>query len=179
MRIKEYIRRFALQETGNVTVEFTVLVPLLFMLFAASIESGWAMTRWVMADRALDVVMRNLRLGKYETITAALLRDEMCKVAKTIADCKNNTTVELTTINRTTFAFPSTAVPCVQRTAGQANVIPVTTVTPGQQNDLMLVRVCVQIDAIFAPSAYAVPESLDGKDGFSMVLSSVFVNEPK
>ena len=49
---------------------------------------------------------------------------------------------------------------------------------PGQQNDLMLIRVCVTVDALFPTSVYALPIDYDAQGGYALAVASVYVNEP-
>jgi hypothetical protein len=134
MRLSSMIRRFRRREDGTVTVEFVILVPLIFAIFIATLEIGMMMSRWSGLDRAADMVIRSLRLGQYQNPTA-LTRDQ--------------------------------------------NIIqPVTQVTPGQQNDLMLIRVCIAVDALFPTSRFALPITLDAQGGYALSVASVYVNEP-
>lgn len=168
--------RFFRRQDGTATVEFVVLVPLLFTIFISSLESGLMMVRWVSIDRASDIVIRDLRLGRYTNPTADTLRRDICSRTFLIENCAENATVEITRINRTTFALPTAGTPCVLRSTSV--IQPVTTVVPGQQNDLMLIRVCVTVDAMFPTSAYALPIQYDAQGGYALAVASVYVNEP-
>lgn len=176
MRISRLLRRFRRDEGGSSTVEFVILMPVLFTIFAAALESGLMMLRWTSIDRASDMVIRSLRLGQYVNPDALMLRQEICDRTFMIEDCFENTVVEIREIDRATFQFPATDAPCVTR---QDTVIqPVTQITPGQQNDLMLIRICVTTDALFAGSAFAIPITYDAQGGYAISVASVYVNEP-
>lgn len=170
------IKRFRRDERGSSTIEFVILMPLLFAIFAAALECGLMMLRWTSIDRASDMVIRSLRLGQYVNPTAVMLRQEICNRTFMIEDCFENTVVEIREIDRANFQFPATNAPCVTRQ--DAVIQPVTQVTPGQQNDLMLIRVCVTTDALFAGTAYAVPITYDAQGGYAISVASVYVNEP-
>ena len=176
MRAFPLIRRFLRREDGNATVEFTILVPLLFTIFIATLESGMMMSRWASIDRAADMVIRSLRLGQYTNPDAEFLRQEICDRVFLVENCYENTAVDIRRISRTTFLLPDQNDPCVTR--DDEIIQPVTTVVPGQQNDLMLIRVCVTVDAIFPTSAYAIPIELDAQGGYALSVASVYVNEP-
>ncbi len=48
----------------------------------------------------------------------------------------------------------------------------------GQQNDVMLVRVCVIQDAIFPTSGIGLGLSVDSLGGYALISRSAFVVEP-
>jgi len=175
MSLTAPFRRFLRREEGNATIEFTILVPLLFAIFVATLEGGMMMSRWAGIDRAADMVIRNLRLGNYENPTAELLRTEICDQVLLVENCFENIAVDIREIDRATFLMPDESEPCVTR---DIEIIqPVTEITPGQQNDLMLIRVCVTVDAMFPTSRFAM-EGLDAQGGYALAISSVYVNEP-
>lgn len=176
MRALRLIHRFRSSEDGTASVEFSILVPLLFAIFVAALESGLMMVRWTSIDRASDMVIRQLRLGQLVNPTAQTLRREICDRTYMIENCFENTVVEITEINRATFQMPATDEPCVTRT--DRIIVPVTQIVPGQQNDLMLIRVCVTVDALFPTSVYALPIEYDAQGGYALAVASVYVNEP-
>jgi len=175
LRLSRLFRRFR-REDGNATVEFTILVPLLFMIFFATLEAGLMMLRWASIDRASDMVIRQLRLGQIASPTHELLRREICDRTFMISNCYENTVVEITEISRANFLLPQPNTPCVTRT--DTIIMPVTQVTPGQQNDLMLIRVCVTVDALMPSSTYGLPIEYDAQGGYALSVASVYVNEP-
>lgn len=176
MRMTSLIRRFRRREDGTATMEFVILVPLLFAIFVATIEIGMMMSRWSSIDRAADMVIRSLRLGQYNNPTAQMLRQEICDDVFLVENCFENIAVDIRRINRTTFVLPDGDEPCVTR---DIDIIqPVVEVTPGQQNDLMLIRVCVAVDALFPTSRFALPITLDAQGGYALSVASVYVNEP-
>lgn len=176
MRMSNLFRRYKRNEDGTATVEFVILVPLLFSIFIATLEIGMMMSRWSSIDRAADMVIRSLRLGQYVNPDAEMLRREVCDRVFLIENCFENTAVDIREIDRATFIMPDGDEPCVTR---DIDIIqPVTEVVPGQQNDLMLIRVCVTVDAIFPTSQYALPIALDAQGGYALSIASVYVNEP-
>ncbi|MBD1202831.1 MAG: pilus assembly protein [Rhodobacteraceae bacterium] len=176
MGLSRLIKRFRRDESGNSTIEFVILMPLVFTIFAAALESGLMMVRWTSIDRASDMVIRSLRLGQYNNPDALLLRQEICDRTFMIENCFENTVVEIREINRANFLMPAFDAPCVTRDG--TIIQPVTQITPGQQNDLMLIRVCVTVDALFAGSTFAVPITYDAQGGYAISVASVYVNEP-
>lgn len=176
MRMSSLLRRFKRSEDGSATVEFVILVPLLFAIFVATMETGMMMSRWSSIDRAADMVIRSLRLGQYQNPDAEMLRREVCDRVFLVENCFENTAVDIREIDRATFLMPDEDEPCVTR--DDEIIQPVTTIVPGQQNDLMLIRICVTVDAMFPTSKYAVPIDLDAQGGYALSVASVYVNEP-
>jgi hypothetical protein len=176
MRMSKLFRRYKREEDGTSTVEFVILVPLLFSIFVATLEIGMMMSRWSGIDRAADMVIRSLRLGQYVNPDAEMLRREICDRVFLIENCFENTAVDIREIDRATFLMPDEDEPCVTR--DDEVIQPVTQIVPGQQNDLMLIRVCVTVDAIFPTSSTALPIQLDAKGGYALSIASVYVNEP-
>lgn len=176
MGLTKLLRGFRQREDGTATMEFVILVPVLFTIFIATLEIGLMMSRWSSIDRAADMVIRSLRLGQYDNPDAEMLRREVCDRVFLVENCFENTAVDIREIDRTTFLMPDGDEPCVTR--DDEIIQPVTEITPGQQNDLMLIRVCVTVDTIFPTSTYALPIELDEQGGYALSIASVYVNEP-
>lgn len=169
------LRRFGLNESGTAAVEFAMAVPLLMAIFMASFESGFLMIRSLMLEQSVDMTMRELRLGHYPIPTAALLKEEICKRSVILKDCEANISIEMTRISTTTWALPTNPIACVDR---EEDIQPVTIVQQGQQNDVMLVRVCVVQDAMFPTTGIGLGLPKDAQGGYGLVSVSAFVTEP-
>lgn len=174
-RIARKLSRFLRWEDGTASIEFALTIPLLLAIFMASFESGFLMVRSIMLEQALDVTMRELRLGHYPIPTAALLKQEICDKSVILKDCENSIMVEMTRISTTSWILPATHVTCVDR---EEELQPVTQLQIGQQNDVMLIRVCVVQDAMFPTSGIALGLPQDAQGGYGLVAISAFVTEP-
>ncbi|GLS86973.1 hypothetical protein GCM10010873_19470 [Cypionkella aquatica] len=170
-RLRDAFRR----EDGTAALEFVISVPLLLMIFMASFESGLMMTRKIMLEQSVDRTMRELRLGHYPLADAALLKTEICNRTVIFKDCNANILIEMTRVSTSTWVMPSTGVQCVDRAE---DVQPVTALQIGQQNDVMLVRVCIVQDAMFPTTGIGLGLPKDGKGGYGVVAVSAFVTEP-
>jgi Flp pilus assembly protein TadG len=164
------------QEDGVASIEFVFALPILMAIFMASFESGLMMTRSILLEQSLDMVMRELRLGHYVNPDAALLKTEICKRTIVFNDCNNALMIDLQKISTTTWAMPTTPTTCVNR---NATVQPATTLNLGQQNDLMLVRACIVVDALFPTTGLGLDltRTTNG-GGYEIVAVSAFSNEP-
>ncbi len=169
------LRHALRREDGTAAMEFVLAVPLLITIFMASFESGLLMIRSIMLEQSVDMTMRELRLGHYTLPDAALLKAEICKRTVIFKDCEANIMIEMTRISTATWALPSTGVACIDRAE---DIQPVTSLQIGQQNDIMLVRVCVVQDALFPTTGIGLGLPKDGEGGYGVIATSAFVTEP-
>jgi hypothetical protein len=174
-RLRHALGRFRRSERGTAALEFAISVPILMLIFAGSFESGLLMLRSIMLDQGVDRTMRELRLGHYPAPTAALLKQEICSRSVILKDCMSNITIEMVRISTSTWTMPTTAIQCVNR---EEEVVPVTALQIGQQNDVMMVRICVIQDAIFPNMAIGRHVGTDSKGGYALVTTTAFVTEP-
>ena len=174
-RLRSGLRRFLRATEGTATVEFVIVFPVLLMLLFQSIEAGWIMVRYTMLQRAVDVTVRELRLGHLPNPTNDSLRTAICSLTTDITNCSSSLMIELKPIDTATYAMPSANAPCVDRTA---KIQPVTTVQQGGGDNLMLIRVCAVIDPLFPYTGLGLALPKDASGGIDLVAASAFVNEP-
>lgn len=174
-RIKNWLARTLHSEDGTVAVEFVLAVPILMAIFTAAFESGLIMTRAVILEQALDETMRELRLGHYPIPSHHLLKAEICSRTTIFPDCANSIMIELQRVDTSSWTLPSSAVACVDRAE---DIQPVTVLQVGQQNDIMMVRVCLVQDLLFPSIGIGQRLPQDGQGGFGIIALSAFVNEP-
>ena len=163
------------REDGTATMEFVLVIPVIMAIFMASFESGLLMTRSIMLEQSVDMTMRELRLGHFTNITNQLLKREICSRTIIFPDCENNIKIQMDRVSTTSWTMPATPTHCVNR---RETVEPVTTMSAGQQNDLMLIRVCVVLQAMFPSTGIALSLPLDADGGYGLVARSAFVVEP-
>lgn len=163
------------REDGTATMEFVLVIPAIMAIFMASFESGLLMTRSIMLEQSVDMTMRELRLGHFPSVTNKLLKDEICSRTIIFPDCSKNIKIEMERISTATFDFPAAPDHCInRREVGE----PVVALNAGQQNDLMMVRVCVVMDAMFPSTGIAMKLPLDSDGGYGLVARTAFVTEP-
>jgi Flp pilus assembly protein TadG len=171
--MSKWVRNVATREDGSSTVEFALIVPVILTIFIASFESAFVMLRQNLLQHAVDTTMRELRLGHLVNPTQASLKAMICSNMTMIEGCNANILVEVKPI--TNWTMPATRAACIDQ---GSTIIPVTELTVGQQNQLMLVRVCIVQDMIFPSGglALSLPTNYDGD--FNLVAVSAYVNEP-
>lgn len=171
MTFRRHLRRFLRNESAVVGAEWAIAFPVYFAMFLWSMEVSYMMTRTSMLDRSLDMVIRDLRLGRLGTQfpTVEFLEERVCSRTTLFPDCEESLALEFTVVNQTTFAMPNNDLPCVVRTpeirAGRTNQ----SYNVGTANDLMVVRACMLVDTVMP---------FDGPLIYRLNASSAFVNEP-
>ena len=168
-------RRFARQDRGASTIEFVIWFPFFFVLVCSSIESGLMMTRHVMLERGLDITVRALRLGLWTAPDHDDLKRAICESALIIPECQESLSVELVPVSTATWALPTGAVTCTDRSE---EIQPVTQLIPGISNEMMLIRVCSKFSPFFPITGLGMNMPRDGAGNYALVSASAFVNEP-
>ncbi len=183
--LKRKSRAFGREEDGNMTVEFVIVLPMIFSIFMMSFESGLLMMRSVMLERAVDMTMRELRLGQIANPTAVELKTRICNRTVIINNCMPSIRIEMLPVNMNVWNMPTAIPGCVDRTQ---TVQPPETYNPGGQHELMLTRVCVLQRAIFptlglSDTFVGLGEGITnnqpgGLGEYGLIVMSSFVNEP-
>ena len=173
--LRRQFKAFRRREEGTASTEFVIIIPLLLGVFMASLESGLVMVRSTLLEQSVDMTMRNLRLGQYPNVDSDLLKQEICSRTIVFPNCQDNIMIEMRRISTATWDLPTTPITCVDR---EEDVQPVLTLQIGQQNDVMLVRVCVIQDLIFPTTGlgFALPQ--DAQGGIGLIAETAFVTEP-
>ena len=86
-RLLSRLKNLFRNEDGVASVEFVIALPVMLILFAGSFENGLLMTRTILLDRAVDMTMRELRLGHYPLPSKDLLKSEICNRTVIFNDC--------------------------------------------------------------------------------------------
>ena len=163
------------REDGSASMEFVLVIPLLMAVFMASFESGLLMVRSIMLEQSVDMTMRELRLGHYPLVTHATLKTEICSRTVIFPNCESQIMIEMERVSTATWVLPTDPITCVDR---EQAIQPVTALQIGQQNDMMVVRVCITQDAMFPGTGIALDMNLDANGGYELVTTSAFVTEP-
>ncbi|WP_333815300.1 TadE/TadG family type IV pilus assembly protein [Tabrizicola sp.] len=177
--------QFLRDERGSAIIEFLFVFPTVFTLFTASVESSVYMIRYVMFDRSIDLVVRNLRLGVYgSNLTHKKLKEEICTngvLGNNITHCMNATKIWMQPINTGTggFGMGSTQAPCIDKPAEiKVGDPPDNSFSAGVDNDIMLIRVCMKEWPMFPTTGISVKMPVQSDGSVAMIVSSTFVNEP-
>jgi hypothetical protein len=169
------LKRFTQEEDGTSTIEFLFVFPIIFTTFLATFESGFYTLRFVMLDRALDMTVRELRLGIIAAPAMAKIKQSICAKGQLIGDCENALTLELTPVDTATWVFPTGTVECRDR-----GLPPKPVVEPnlGVENQVMLIRVCLAGNPMFPTAPIAANMVQSSVGDYFITAVSAFVNEP-
>ena len=174
--LRRAFRRMA-DEDGSITVDFVIIAPMFIMILLASFEAGYANMRQVMLERALDITVRDLRVGALGNQPPhTVVRNRFCELATLMPDCQTDLMLEMRVIDRTTWTGFANAPTCVNRLL---NVEPALSFTPGGANQLVTIRACAVFDPFFPTTKFGLRLQLDASGGYQMAAMSAFVNEPR
>ena len=163
------------QEDGNSTIEFVILFPIFMILFLSAFEIGLFMLRQVMLDRATDMAVRALRIGQWDDPTHDSVKASICDHALVLPDCNDNLRLNLSSISKDNWGFPSDLTYCVDKTE---EIQPLVSFTPGIQHEMMLVQVCALQEPLFPLTGLGLRLPRIYDDYYALMSQSAFVNEP-
>lgn len=169
-------RKFFRNEDGNATLEFSILFVPMFSTLMWSAEIGMIHLNHSMLERALDMTVRELRLGTGTAPQHDQIRDMICDRAMFIEDCDTNVRLEMVRIDPYNWTNPPTNADCIDATQ---TIEPVRSFVAGASNELMFLRVCAKFDPILPHIGLSRGLDLDGGDQFPLIATAAFVQEPR
>ncbi|MDA0186984.1 TadE/TadG family type IV pilus assembly protein [Roseicyclus sp.] len=179
------LRHFIRDERATSTIEFLIMFPVILTLFVAVFETGVILSRQVLMERSLEEAARLLRLsreivdpvtGQSRPPNADDIKTAICDNTRAIRNCDSVMVVELTVIDRMTYAMPGNGAVCVRR--DDPSHVPFSVFDQGAGNQLVMIRACAVIDRILPFSGFGLNLARDDSGGLHMVAASVYVNEP-
>jgi len=168
------ILRFKRDENGSVTVEFAIIFPVFMFFILSAMEYSLVTIQQSMLERAVDLTVRDIRLGTGDNPSHDDIKDSICDKAAMVRDCTNNLRLEMIVQD----AFAGVALPpepdCTDKSE---EVKPVREFVNGAPNALMILRACAKIDPIFPSSSMG--RALADDDGqIALAATTAFVQEP-
>lgn len=167
--------RFGGNEHGSATVEFVIVVPVFLALLVMSIELGFITLRHSFLERGLDIAVRDIRLGTGTSPDHDEIKDRVCENAMMITNCAENLRLEMAPADLRAFDSLDSTVDCTDKSEESK---PVKQFSPGQQNQLMLLRACVKYDPMFPDAFLGSALTKDSSGQSSLVAMTAFVQEP-
>lgn len=175
-RPRRALSRLFRREDGSATVEFVIIFPLMFSIFLASIDAGFTMIRQAMLDRAVDIAIRQVRIGNIRNDGSDRLSDLICANSILLPNCTANIAVEMQRIQPGSTAGLDAPFRCIR---AEDEVRPALSFTTGAQNDLMIVRVCVSSNPLIRMTGYLTAMPINAQGNYQLTARAVFVNEPR
>lgn len=176
--LRDRFRRARRSEEGASTIEFVIIFPAFIFLVCSSIETGFLALRQVMFERALDLTVRDLRLGLLVDPSHDDLKQSICSKSPMVPQCINSLRIQLTPIDRVAFTPLGAGAFCADRSLAVQPVVDPLDVVGGVENDLMMIRACAGYDPFFVLASIGMQLPVDANGDYNIVSTSVFVNEP-
>ena len=176
MSRRTLFQRFRASQAGSATIEFVIAVPIVLAFLFTAIDFGAVMLRQVFLDRAVDIAVRQVRLGNVPAGGMEALRQQICAGTILTPNCVANATIELRPVDQTTMGALTDPAMCVNRAE---EIAPVVTFNPGASNDLMLLRVCIAVDPFLRVTGIVHGMAEMSTGGYALVARAAFANEPR
>lgn len=171
----KHLRRKWRDEKGTATVEFVVVFPFFLGVLLSSFELSMITMRETMLERALDLVVRDIRLETGSAPQHDEIKSLVCENAPVIPDCELNLRLEMIRIDPTNWVAPEATFDCTDQSE---EVQPVRSFVNGMDNELMLLRACAKFEPIFPGAGLGKQLDKDGAGMAALVATSAFVQEP-
>lgn len=176
------VRSFLKDESGVASIEFLFIFPILFLIFTASFESSMFMARYVMFERAVDLTVRQLRLGALLNPSHQVLKETICRngmMIGSVSDCIDSMKIWMQPVDTGTFAMNAPPRNCVDKAQPiNTDDPPASEFAYGEENEIMLLRICMKADPMFPTTAVSVKMPVESDGSYVMLVTSTFVNEP-
>ncbi len=175
-RLGRKLRRFWRAEDGNATIEFAITFPAIITIMLSGLELGFVTFQQSMLERAMDLTVRDIRLGTGTAPQHDDIKAMVCDRAAFISDCNSSLRLEMVQVDPRDWSGISATPDCTDRSE---EVSPVRNFVNGQENDLMVLRACAKIDPIFPTTGLGMNMNKDAYGQYSLVSTTVFVQEPR
>lgn len=172
--LRRMVRALA-DQAGSASVEFVIIFPIMMILMLGGVETGVTLTKKVMLERALDMTVRDIRLGRLTGATPAELRQHLCARTVILANCTTDVLIETVPVTAGAWAPPTNAMQCVNRVD---DITPVTAQGSGGTLVPTVVRACLIIDPVFPTTPLGLRLPLDASGGFALFTTSLYLAEP-
>ena len=170
------LRRFTKSETGSATIEFAITFPAMVVVLLSGMELGFVNLRYSMLERAMDLTVRDIRLGTGTAPQHDEIKAMICARALYIDNCEENLRLEMIQVDPRNWVDISAEADCTDRTE---EVAPVRTFVNGQDNELMILRACAKIDPMFPTSGLGADLASSADGQYALVSTTAFVQEPQ
>lgn len=172
--LKRYFRHWR-DETGSAAVEFVLVFPVMATMIVMTLEIGFITLRQTMLERGLDMAVREVRLGTNTAPQHDAIKDLVCTNAKFVKECNAKLYLEMVTTDPRAFSPLNPITSCTDQ---PVQTRPVRSFTPGQPNQLVLMRACLKYQPLF-PEALLPRVLTQDESGESAIIAvTSFVQEP-
>ena len=167
--------RFWRRTDGSATVEFAILFPIMITLLIMGAEAGFVSLQRVALERAMDLAVRDVRLGVLSPgTTQPEFRARVCERSIMLAGCETRLLLEMRSIDTQTWTLPPRDTACIDLAK---DITPATQFTVGAGESVMYLRGCYLVRPIFPTTTLGLQLPLDAAGMFSIRATTGFVNE--
>jgi Flp pilus assembly pilin Flp len=174
MIVRRALKKYASNQAGAAAIEFALVAPMLLALIFSTLEAGWTMVQTIMLDRALDMTVRELRIGKIANPTQASVRAHVCDDAMVLFDCNKNLALEFIPIT-SEASYPTDTDRCVDRSTA---IAPLLRFDAGGRSQNVFVRACFVVDPLTPGLGIGMALPKDSTGAFRIIAKSAYANEP-
>lgn len=174
--LKKAANRFRREEDGAAVVEFAITFPAMLFLFLSGVELGMMSLQHQALERALDLTVRDIRLGTGNAPQHNEIKDLICERAGYLGSCSENLRLEMVLLDPRSWVDVAATADCTDKSEA---VTPYRAfVNNAGENDLMVMRACVKVDPVFPTTGLGSNFVKDGAGQYALVSTTVFVQEP-
>ena len=174
--MKRLLTIFRREDRGHASIEFVIMFPLFFWIMVSAIDIGIITMRSAFLERALDVVVRDIRLSTGTAPDHDEIRRRICEANEVVKDCTENLMLEMRIVDMRAWNDIPTQTHCTNKAE---ETQPVTTFQNGLDNQLMVLRACAKITPIFGDKGIGPYLYKDSNGDVPIVALSAFVQEPR
>lgn len=176
-RFYNFLMHFRHCENGNATVEFAIVFPAMIAMLLAGAELGMVSLRHSMLERAMELTVRDIRLGTGDAPQHDQIKTAICGRATFIENCSSNLRLEMVRVDPRNWKGINNNPDCTDKSE---NAKPVRNFNnQAQANDMMILRACAKITPIFPTTGLGKSVIKDAAGQFALVSMSAFVQEPE
>ncbi|TDK51589.1 TadE/TadG family type IV pilus assembly protein [Antarcticimicrobium luteum] len=175
-RLGRSLRRFWRDEDGNATIEFAITFPAIITILLSGLELGFVTLQHSMLERAMDLTVRDIRLGTGTAPQHDDIKAMICGRVGFISDCSSSLRLEMIQVDPRAWSGISADPDCTDKSE---DVSPVRNFENGQENDLMILRACAKIDPVFPTTGLGKNMVKDASGQYALTSTTVFVQEPR
>jgi Flp pilus assembly protein TadG len=174
--MKRLLTKFRKDDSGHASIEFVIMFPLFFWIMVSSIDIGLVTMRSALLERALDVVVRDIRLSTGTAPDHDEIRRRICAANAVVKDCENNLMLEMQIVDMRAWTDLPQQTTCTNQAE---ETQPATTFENGLDNQLMVLRACAKITPMFGDKGIGPYLHKDSNGDVAIVALSAFVQEPR
>jgi Flp pilus assembly protein TadG len=185
--LSKRLRAFGRRQDGNATIEFVFLFPLFMAIFLMGFESGYYMVRTVMLERAVDMSVRDIRLGNGRVPEFAAVKENICENAIIFPKCDETIHVYMEEVAIAPGAIAAVTGParCTNRFSEDPQYNE-DDYNVGNSNTMMVVQVCAVVSPFFPTTGIGLGlqnaelgvAGVENAGMMAIVATTAFVNEP-